>query len=266
MIVNGRAIAEDIYKELTARRGHLERNPRLGIIVAGHDPVIESFVGIKMRAAKQLGVEVKRLDADKEVNTEQMMTLVQTLTPQVDAIIVQLPLPKSADVNAVLSTIRDDKDVDALSTASGDHLVEAPVARAIVEILSRSKVELTGKRAVVIGAGRLVGAPTAALFKKLGANVSMFTLEEGSIEDLKTADVVVCGAGNPGFIKPEHLKKGAALIDAGASEQAGKVVGDCDPACADVAAVFTPVPGGVGPVAVAMIFKNLFDLMEKSNS
>ena len=90
----------------------------------------------------------------------------------------------------------------------------------------------------------------------------MFTLEEGSIEDLKTADIVVCGAGNPGFIKPEMLKDGVALIDAGTSESSGKVVGDCDPACAEVASVFTPVPGGVGPVAVAMIFKNLFDLME----
>ena len=266
MIVDGRAIAEDIYKELSVRRAKFAHAPRLGIIVAGHDPVIESFVGIKTRAAQNLGVEIQRLDADKDVNTEQMMTLVQKLTPEVDAIIVQLPLPKSADVNAVLSAIPDDKDVDALSTASGDHLVEAPVARAIVEILSRSQVELKGRRAVVIGGGRLVGAPTAKLFKKLGADVSMFTLEEGSIEDLKTADIVVCGAGNPGFIKPEHLKRGVALIDAGASEQAGKVVGDCDPTCADIAAVFTPVPGGVGPVAVAMIFKNLFDLIEKSNS
>ena len=91
----------------------------------------------------------------------------------------------------------------------------------------------------------------------------MFTLEEGSIEDLKNADIVVSGAGNPGFIKPEHLKQGVALIDAGTSELNKKLAGDADPSCANVASVFTPVPGGVGPVAVAMIFKNLIDLLAK---
>ncbi|HTR18419.1 MAG TPA: bifunctional 5,10-methylenetetrahydrofolate dehydrogenase/5,10-methenyltetrahydrofolate cyclohydrolase [Candidatus Paceibacterota bacterium] len=265
MIIDGRAIAEDLYKDLSARRSRLPHAPRLGIIVAGHNPVIESFVGIKTRAAQRLGIEMRREDADATVTTEEAIALVQKLSPEVDAIIVQLPLPKTADVNGVLSAIPDNKDVDALSTASQEHLVEAPVARAVVEILERSNVDPKGKRAVIIGAGRLVGAPTAALLKKLGADVSLFTLEEGSIEDLKTADIVLCGAGNPGFVKPEHLKKGVALIDAGASEQGGKVVGDCDPACAEVASVFTPVPGGVGPVAVAMIFENLFDLMEKRN-
>jgi methylenetetrahydrofolate dehydrogenase (NADP+)/methenyltetrahydrofolate cyclohydrolase len=100
--------------------------------------------------------------------------------------------------------------------------------------------------------------------KNLGARVSFFSHHEGSIGDLKEADIVVCGAGNPGFIKPEHIKMGAAIIDAGSSESKGKVVGDADPACATKASAFTPVPGGVGPVAVAMIFRNLFDLLEKN--
>ena len=181
-----------------------------------------------------------------------------------DAIIVQLPLPDAVDVNAALSSIPPGKDVDALNPRhSIERFVEAPVALAVVEILERAKVDIAGKRAVVVGAGRLVGAPTASLLKKYGADVSMFTLEQGSIEDLKGADIVVLGAGKPGFIKPEHLKKGVALIDAGASEQAGKIRGDADPACAEVASVFSPVPGGVGPVAVAMIFRNLKTLIEK---
>jgi methylenetetrahydrofolate dehydrogenase (NADP+) / methenyltetrahydrofolate cyclohydrolase len=91
----------------------------------------------------------------------------------------------------------------------------------------------------------------------------MFTLEEGSIEDVKGADILVLGAGNPGFIKPEHIPDGVALLDAGASESEGKVVGDADPACAEKAGLFTPVPGGVGPVAVAMIFRNLLAMLEK---
>jgi methylenetetrahydrofolate dehydrogenase (NADP+)/methenyltetrahydrofolate cyclohydrolase len=261
MIVDGKAIAEDLYAQLRKRRAPLGRAV-LGIVVAGVDPVIESFVSIKMRWAEQLDIGMPRADLNASARTEDVISAIRTLAPEVDALIVQLPLPGSVDTNAALSAIPDDKDVDAISTGTGDHLVEAPVALAVVEILRRAGVEPKGKRAVVVGAGRLVGAPTAALLKKLGAQVSMFTLEQGSIADLKDADIVVCGAGNPGFIKPEHLKKGVALIDAGASEQSGKVVGDCDPACAEVASVFTPVPGGVGPVAVAMIFKNLFDLMQ----
>jgi 5,10-methylene-tetrahydrofolate dehydrogenase/methenyl tetrahydrofolate cyclohydrolase len=261
-IVDGKAIAEDLYKELEQRRAGIARQLKLGIVVVGVDPVIESFVSIKIRSAARLRIDMPRVDLDGGAGTEDVITAVRDLAAQVDGLILQLPLPKTVDTNAALSAIPDDKDVDAISTANPDHIVEAPVALAVVEILRRAGVEPKGKKALVVGAGRLVGAPTAKLLKKLGANVSMFTLEEGSIDDLKEADIVVSGAGNPGFIKPEHLKKGVALIDAGASEQSGKVVGDCDPACATIASVFTPVPGGVGPIAVAMIFKNLFHLVD----
>ena len=262
MIVDGKAIAEEIYGQLNARRGALSRAARLGIVVCGHDPVIESFVRIKMRSAKRLGVEMVRKDISSDANTEDTIDAIRQLAPEVDTLIVQLPLGKGIDTNAALSAIPDDEDVDAISTATGEHLVQAPVALAVVEILRRSGVDPSGKQVIVVGNGRLVGAPSAALLKKLGAQVSMFTLEQGSIADLKDADIIVSGAGQPGLIKPEHIKDGVALIDAGASEHSGKVVGDADPACAAKCAVFTPVPGGVGPLAVAMIFKNLFDLIE----
>jgi methylenetetrahydrofolate dehydrogenase (NADP+)/methenyltetrahydrofolate cyclohydrolase len=203
-----------------------------------------------------------RADLPEDATTENAIDAIRALAKETDGVIVQLPLCSGIDVNAALSAIADDKDVDAMSTATGEHLVEAPVARAVVEILSRAGIDAAGKHAIVVGAGRLVGAPSAAILKKAGAKVSIVTLEQGSLEELKDADIVICGAGNPGFIKPEHLKDGVALIDAGTSEVGGKVVGDADPACAAKCAVFTPVPGGVGPIAVAMIFKNLFDLME----
>jgi len=266
MILDGRAIAEDIYAELSAS-GKL-KGAKLGIIVAGNDPVIESFVRIKTRAADRLGVEMVRIDLSQSATTETAIDAVRELSPRIDALIVQLPLPKEIDTNAVLSEIPHDKDVDVINPRHSGELaiVEAPVALAVVEFLRRGGVEIKGKSTVVIGGGRLVGAPSAAFLKKLGATVSMFTLEEGSISDLKNADIVVCGAGNPGFIKPEHVKEGVALIDAGASEISGKIQGDADPACAAKASVFSPVPGGIGPVAVAMIFKNLLDLLEKGRS
>ena len=265
MILDGRAIAEEIYNELAARRVRMARPVRLGIVVGDHNPVIESFVRIKTRAAGRLNVEMVRVDLIENATTDSAIAAVQELSVRTDAVITQLPLPQGIDVEAVLAAIPAQKDVDAINpTIPADaHPVYAPVALAVAEMLRRGGVEPKGKRTVVVGAGRLVGAPSAVLLKRLGADVSMFTLEEGSISDLKDADIIVCGAGNPGFIKPEHIKNGVAIIDAGASEQAGVIKGDADPACAEKASVFTPVPGGVGPVAVAMIFKNLFDLLEK---
>ena len=268
MIIDGRAVATDMYKALRERRMLITQPIKLGILVVGANPVIESFVRIKSRAAQEhLDIEIVRVDLPAESATEFVVSEVTRLAGLTDALIVQLPLPKNVDINTVLSAIPPEKDVDALNPSVPDdkHPVFAPVALAVIEILQRSHVAISGAKAVIVGAGRLVGAPSAVLLKRLGARVSMFTLQKGSIEDLKDADIVVLGAGNPGFIKPEHIKMGVAMVDAGASESKGRVVGDADPACATKASVFTTVPGGVGPVAVAMIFRNLFDLLEKKS-
>ena len=265
MIIDGRKLAEELYLELAEERKKISRGLKLGIVVVGENPVIESFVKIKTRAAERLNVEMARTNLPENSTQNEIIEAVRKVAAETDAVIAQLPLPKGIDVNAVLSVVPKEKDVDALnpSIPEEERPVHAPVALAVVEILRRSGVEVNGKRTIVVGAGRLVGKPSAWLLKSLGANVSMFTLEQGSIDDLRDADIVVSGAGNPGFIKPEHLKKGVALIDAGTSELNKKISGDADPACAEKASIFTPVPGGVGPVAVAMIFKNLFDLVQK---
>ncbi len=265
MIIDGKAIAEDMYEALGKRRTLFAEPIRLGIVVVGHNLVIESFVGMKVKAATRLGVEMVRTSVSESVTTDDVVREIQKLGETTDAVIVQLPLPKHVDINSALSAVPKEKDVDALNPTipEGERLVHAPVALAVVEILKRNNIKIEGARTVVVGAGRLVGKPSAWLLKSLGANVSLFTLQQGSIEDLKDADIVVSGAGNPGFIKPEHLKEGVALIDAGTSELKKKLHGDADPACAEKASVFTPVPGGVGPVAVAMIFRNLFDLVDK---
>ncbi len=265
MRVDGKALAETLYGELGKRRAHLKRDVSLGIIVCGADPVIESFLRIKARAAGRLNIEMVRIDLSENADTAAACDAVAKLSSHTDAVIVQLPLPKTLDTEAVLAAIPKEKDVDAINPtiAEEERPVHAPVALAVVEILKRSGVEIAGKRAVVLGRGRLVGAPSAALLKSLGAEVSTVARSIGSMSDFAEADIVVLGAGKPGFIKPEHIKEGTAIIDGGTSESAGKVVGDADPACEKKAGVFTPVPGGVGPVAVAMIFKNLFDLIEK---
>ena len=263
MIVDGKAIAEDIYSELVPRFASLDRSAKLGIVVVGANPIIESFVRIKTRAAERLSVEMMRVNVSEKSDAGKIIQVVNRLVENADAVIVQLPLPPGIDANEILAAVPREKDVDALNPKipEEERLVRAPVALAIVEILKRSGVKIREARTVVVGAGRLVGAPTAALLQKLGADISFFTLEEGSIDDVKEADILVLGTGNSGFIKPEHIREGVVLIDAGTSEQKGKIQGDADPRCAEKASLFTPVPGGVGPVSVAMIFKNLFDLV-----
>jgi methylenetetrahydrofolate dehydrogenase (NADP+)/methenyltetrahydrofolate cyclohydrolase len=265
MIIDGKAIAEDIYAELAPKFEALGRKVKLGILVVGANPVIESFVKIKTQAAERLGIEMVRVNVSDQSDEGKIQQAAERLVATADAAIIQLPLPQGINTNEILGIVPKEKDVDALNPTipESERPVHAPVALAVVEILRRSGVEIAGKRTVVVGAGRLVGAPSAWLLRSLGAEVSIFSLEEGSIEDLKEAEIVVSGAGNPGFIRPEHLKPGVALIDAGTSELNKKITGDADPSCAEISSVFSPVPGGVGPVAVAMIFRNLLSLVEK---
>lgn len=256
MMVNGKELAERVYTRLP------QRSLRLGIIVGEKNPVIDSFVKIKERAAHRLGVTLVREELPDGTNTHEAIAAVLSLAEKTDGLIVQLPLPKQIDVESVLAAIPGEKDVDGISLSPS---VRPPVAEAVKEILEKMECEVTGKKAVVVGSGRLVGKPCARLLEELGASVTV--LERGdSLDQLKDANIIVLGAGEPGIVQPEHIKDGVVLIDAGTSDlpaQAGtgrRIAGDADPACADVASIFTPVPGGVGPIAVAMIFKNLFEL------
>jgi len=253
MIIDGKVIAESVY-------ARLPKTPlKLGILVGGKNPVIDSFVKIKQKAAERLGVELVREELRDGAATAEAVAAVLSLAAKTDGIIVQLPLPQTINTTEVLATIPPEKDVDGISRSPK---VRPPVAEAVREILEQSSIDVKEKKAVVIGSGRLVGKPSAQLLRDLGADV--IVLKHGdSFDTLKDADIVVLGAGEQGIVKPEHLKKGVILIDAGTSETGGKLAGDADPACAEVASVFTPVPGGVGPIAVAMIFKNLFALSEK---
>lgn len=259
MIINGKEIAEALLEELEVERAQLGRPLALGILMSSGSGVTESFIKIKSRAAHRLGVEVIRHELDLESSTEDALAALHILASKTQGIIVQLPLSPRIDVEAVLAHIPPEKDVDAIGQKP--HTTPAPVARAIMRILDWTHTDVRGKKAVMVGAGRLVGKPTAELLTIHGANVTFVTKEIGSLEELKDADIAVLGAGDPGFIKPEMLKPGVVLIDAGTSElMGGTILGDADPACANMASIFTPVPGGVGPVAIAMIFKNLFEL------
>jgi methylenetetrahydrofolate dehydrogenase (NADP+)/methenyltetrahydrofolate cyclohydrolase len=251
MIVVGKQIADDIYRSL-----HTARSLSLGIVVCGSDPVTESFVRIKSKSAQRLGVSLVERRLSETATTEEVMEALSSLK-ECDGVIVQLPLPTRVNTDAVLELIPAHQDVDGVSPHAR---VRPPVAGAVAEIISRAGVSVENKKSVVVGHGRLVGSPCAQLLRDMGSHVTVVTKEKGTLESINDADVIVLGAGNPGFITPEMIKENVVLIDAGTSEQGGKVSGDADPSCAPKCSVFTPVPGGVGPIAVAMIFKNLYEL------
>ncbi len=269
MVVDGNMIAEGIREKVARVARSFPRPPTLAIVTVGEDPVVQSFVRIKKKVGASVGIPVVECHFPALVDEEALLRAVRRLGGKADVagVIVQLPLPAMLDARRVLDAVPPEKDVDMLSTHSvaafrrGDSPILPPVAGAVQEILEHHMVSVSGKEALVLGHGRLVGVPAALFLRHNGAHV---TVVDKPIADLgvhvRESDVVVSGVGKPGIVRAEWLKPGAVVIDAGTSEAGGKLVGDAEPECAKKAGLFTPVPGGVGPITVALIFKNLLVL------
>jgi methylenetetrahydrofolate dehydrogenase (NADP+) / methenyltetrahydrofolate cyclohydrolase len=258
MIVDGKKVAAEILVRTRARAEKLVRRPLVVALVGEETPSTKSYLKIKAARAANAG-------CDFEVRTY------PSDYADADAVIIQLPLPDSVDARAACDAIPLKKDADVLSRAARTKFEQGelgtllpPVVAAIKEILERGGVGVVGKEVVVIGSGFLVGAPAAVWLAQQGGRVTVATRETDLTQALKDADIIIAGAGVPGLIKPEMIKEGVVLIDASTSESNGVIVGDADPACAEKCALFTPVPGGVGPVAVACLFENVLFLSEKT--
>ena len=259
MIVAGKAFAAERREELLKQRSAFDALS-LGVVMGEHDPVTSSFVRVKERNAEMLGVTLVRYLIPEGASTEAVQKLLEDAAKE-DGIIVQLPLPDGVDTEAVLASIPPEKDVDALSPEMNDRLsvgdvsIVPPVAAAVREILAAHNISVSGKEIAIVGKGKLVGVPCAALFKTLGGKVTMLDKKD-NLESLKTADIVMLGAGSPHLVKRDMVQDGVVILDAGTSEQAGVVVGDADPTVAEKASFFTPVPGGVGPMTIACLLRN----------
>jgi methylenetetrahydrofolate dehydrogenase (NADP+) / methenyltetrahydrofolate cyclohydrolase len=268
MIVNGRALAEDIKTELKQKTQN--KNLRLDVILVGDNIVSEKYVARKKKMGEEIGVEVvvhELLSDIAQVDLEEEIEKLNN-NERVNGIIIQLPLPArmssdgpaQIDEQNILNLVSPEKDIDALGSETR---VLSPTVGAIKEILERNNIDLKNKKAVVLGKGKLVGRPVAIWLTQEGANVEIIdskTAEVDSIKLLQNADIIVSGVGKPSLITPDKIKEGVVLIDAATSEQNGSLKGDADPACADKCSLFTPVPGGVGPLTVVMLFKNLLEL------
>lgn len=263
MIIDGKKIAETILNEVKESLSGETTPPRLSIITCDPRPETEKYLALKKRKAKEVGIEVDLVILTASATTDEIILHVRAKSEQSHGVIVQLPLPPTVDTEAILATIPPSCDVDALNPNTSNFL--SPVADACREILIQEKVHLAGKKVIILGYGRLVGKPVARWFNRMGSEVIVLDNNTEDIAHFTTSgDIIVCGAGKPGVLTKAMVKEGVIVLDAGTTEVRGVLRGDANPSVGEKAAIYTPVPGGIGPITVASLLRNVALAKRKS--
>lgn len=258
---DGRKVRDEILTGLKDKVGSLSYVPAISVIWIGEDKVSARYIEQKQRAAEFLGVHFDIIKFALSVPEDVVVKKIQELNADdsVKGVVVQLPLPQTISQKRIISEIDPMKDIDALRFCNDlECTFRPPVTAAILRAVSESGADLMDKKVAVIGRGFLVGSPLIRILK--AKNVDLRIADEntpylGTVT--ADTDVVISAVGKPGLIKPNLIKSGAVLIDAGTTEIGGKLAGDVDPHAYEKSSFYTPVPGGIGPVTVAMLFQNL---------
>lgn len=275
--IDGKKISQEIKDELKAEVGQLRENgvvPCLAVIQVGADPASTVYVGNKKKACEYIGIRSLAYEIPEETTESELLALIDELNnnDEVNGILVQLPLPSHIDENKVIQAISPLKDVDgfseksvgAMTIGTNGYLPCTPAG--IIQLLKRSGIEISGKNCVVVGRSNIVGKPAALLMLRENATV---TICHSRTKDLKKicseADILIVAIGKPEFITADHVKEGAVVIDVGIHRREGKKL------CGDVkydevepkAGYITPVPGGVGPMTIAMLMENCIKAVRK---
>ncbi len=284
--LDGKATAAAIKDELTVRvRALAERGvtPGLGTVLVGDDPGSHAYVGGKHRDCAQVGIASIRVDLPGDATQADIEAAIERLNadPACTGYIVQLPLPRGIDTNAVLELIDPAKDADGLHPTNLGRLVlrvaeavDSPLPctpAGILELVRRHGLDLAGKDVVVLGRGTTVGRSIGLLLTRKDVNATVTLTHTGTrdvVRHLREADVIVAAAGVPRFVTADMVKPGAIVLDVGVSRIADgdrtRLVGDVDPAVADVAGWLSPNPGGVGPMTRAMLLANVVGAAERA--
>lgn len=268
-IIDGKGIAAEIRNDLKAQVAELTakgKTPGLVVILVGDDPASTVYVRNKERSSKEIGINstVHRLPA--ETTREELLGLIEKLNNDdtVHGILVQLPLPSHLDEEEVINTISPKKDVDGFHPINAGKLLigdeDAFVActpAGVLELVKRTGVPIKGQNVVIVGRSNIVGKPAAVLFLREHATVTVCHSRTKDVaEECRRADILVAAVGRPEMIKKDWVKPGAVVIDVGINRVDGKLVGDVDfEGVKEVAGAITPVPGGVGPMTIAMLLK-----------
>lgn len=279
-VLSGVTIRDQILSELKPRVAALPRPPGLAVVLVGHDPGSEVYVRNKIKACADLGIYSDKLTPPEDISTGGMLEIIAELNarPDIDGILVQMPLPRQIDSRAVLEAVAADKDADGFHPTNVGHLVAGrPAPRActpagIMEMLKRYGIDPAGKHAVVIGRSDIVGKPMGLLLLHANATVTICHSRTANLpEEARRADILVAAIGRPAFVTADFIKPGAVVIDVGmnriadpAAPKGTRLIGDVDPeAMATVSSAYTPVPGGVGPLTIAMLMANTVELAER---
>ncbi len=282
-IINGSALAKKIKSILAIDIAFCvekyNRAPKLELVLVGDDPHSATHVGNKKKAANAIGMDCDIHTLPCHTSQTELLELIDQLNndASVDAILVQLPLPKHIDTNTIINAIDYRKDVDGLHpmnvgllcTSSDDAIIPC-TPRGILSLLQEEQIEISGKHCVVIGRSNLVGNPTARLMLKNNASVTICHSKTRDLPYLtRQAEILIVAIGCPNLIHADMLKEGAVVIDVGINSIDGKLVGDVYnsidvPSIEKIASAITPVPGGVGPMTIASLLQNTFDIYKRN--
>lgn len=278
VILDGRKTAGLIKQELREQVANLKSKPGLGTLLVGDDPGSVSYVAGKHRDCAEVGMQSIRIDLPATASESDVRRAIEELNSaqEVSGYIVQLPLPGQMDTRSLLEAVDPAKDADGLHPVNLGKLVmnvagqfNSPLPctpAGIVELLRRYSVELAGAQVAVLGRGLTVGRPLSLLLSSKAVNATPVILHSASkniAQQVRQADIVVAAVGQAGFVKPDWIKPGAAVLDVGITRVNDELVGDVDPAVAAVAGYFSPNPGGVGPMTRAMLMANVVKLATK---
>jgi methylenetetrahydrofolate dehydrogenase (NADP+)/methenyltetrahydrofolate cyclohydrolase len=274
-IIDGSAVAKTIRAEIAAEVASMAAGglapPHLAVVLCGDDPASATYVRNKSRAAERAGIRFTLLTPSADSSTADILDLCARLSdnPDIDGMLVQLPLPRQIDAGAVLEAVPVAKDADGFHplnlgrlAAGGAPPVLPGTPLGCMELLRRSGVPIAGSRAVVVGRSIIVGRPLALLLVNADATVTVCHSKTRDLAAVcREADILVAAIGRPGMITSDFVKPGAAVIDVGTTPVDGQLLGDVDRASVEpVAGWLTPVPGGVGPMTIAMLLRNTLAL------
>jgi len=271
VIMDGKKLAKQTKDDIAAQIKQSNKKLGLGTILVGDDPGSLAYVEGKHSDCAEVGINSIRVNLPKTASEQEIIKAVNDLNnnPECTGFIVQLPLPKSVNTEKVLLAIDPKKDADGLNPVNLGSLVLSTnkvipcTPKAILALLNEYKIKLSGSKVLIIGRGTTVGRPLSILLsqKPIDATITLAHSATNNLMDLiKEADIVVAAIGVAHFIKPNMVKPGCTVVDVGITRVDGKLLGDVDPDVAQVAAYFTPTPGGIGPMTRAMLLSNLLEL------
>jgi len=268
MIIDGKQIAEELLAEL--KKEVLDKNLEMSLaaVLVGDDPEFKKFVELKSKAADKVAISPTIYPFPENIGAEALKKDLSDIIKWSDGVLVELPLPKDIDQQEVLNMVPVEKDVDVLSENAqklfydNKSKINPPAVEALKIVLEVNDISLTGKKVAVFGQGMLIGKPISYWLEQQGAEVSRIRSTTKNPDKLSLeADIIVAGVGKPGLITGNMVKEGAIVIDYGYGKKKGKMVGDVDfMAAAKKASLITPVPGGMGPILIAVVLKNLIRL------